>query len=63
MEILQDITINQIINNSLKNSLSYTEYRNLVEGLVAKNSTTGNEKSEDLAEFTKLNDRRMKRWD
>lgn len=63
MEILQDITINQIINNSLKNSLSYTEYRNLVEGLVAENSTTGNEKSEDLAEFTKLNDRRMKRWD
>ena len=63
MEIAQDITIQEIIKKSLKNSLSYTEYRNLVEGLVAENSTTGNEKTEDLAEYTKLNDKRMKRWD
>lgn len=63
MEILQDITINQIINNSIKNSLSYREYRQLVEKLATENSTTGNEKTEDLTEYTKLNDRRMKRWD
>ena len=63
MEILKDINIDQVINQSLKNSLSYSEYRQLVEGLVTENSTTGNEKTEDLAEYTKLNDRRMKRWD
>ena len=63
MEILQDITIQQIINKSLKKSLSYTEYRQLVAGLVVENSTTGNERTEALAEYTKLNDRRMKRWD
>jgi len=63
MEIYQDIKINQIIEKSLKRSISYTEYRKLVEDLVKNNSTTGNEKTEALAEYTKLNDRRMKRWD
>ena len=63
MEIHQDIEINQIIEESLKRSISYTEYRKLVEDLVIQNSTTGNEKTAALAEFTKLNDRRMKRWD
>ncbi len=63
MEIYQDIEINQIIEESLKRSISYTEYRKLVEDLVIQNSTTGNEKTEALAEYTKLNDRRMKRWD
>ena len=63
MEILQDIDINQIIEKSLKSSLSYSEYRQLVEDLSVQNSTTGNVKTEALAEYTKLNDRRMKRWD
>ena len=63
MEITQDIAINKTINQSLKNSLSYIEYRQLVEKLATENSTTGNEKTESLAEYTKLNDRRMKRWD
>jgi len=63
MEILQDIEINQIINESLKKGFSYKEYRKLVEDLSIENSTTGNEKTEALAEYTKLNDRRMKRWD
>lgn len=63
MEVLENITIQEIINQSLKNSLSYSEYRQLVEKLVAENTTTGNEKTEALAEYTKLNDRRMKRWD
>lgn len=63
MEIFQDIDINQTIEESLKKSLSYQEYRQLVEELSLKNSTTGNEKSETLAEYTRLNDKRMKRWD
>ncbi len=63
MEILQDIEINKIIEKSLTSSYSYKEYRKLVEELVVQNSTTGNEKTEVLAEYTRLNDRRMKRWD
>jgi hypothetical protein len=63
MEILQDIEINKIIEKSLTSSYSYKDYRKLVEELVVQNSTTGNEKTEVLAEYTRLNDRRMKRWD
>lgn len=55
--------MDSIIKNSLKNSMSYTVYRNLVEMLVEDKSTTGLEKSTDLVNYTKLNDRRMKRWD
>lgn len=54
---------NPIIKDSIDKAVSYIEYRNLVEQLVSENSTTGNEKTEALIEYTKLNDRRMKRWD
>ena len=55
--------IANIITDSLKNSMSYSEYRNLVTHLVEDNRATGNEKTEALANYTMLNDRRMKRWD
>lgn len=52
-----------IISDSLKRSQSYQDYRDLVKQLVLEESTTGTEKTENLIEYTKLNDRRMKRWD
>ena len=55
--------MNVLINNSLKGSMSYQEYRDLVKQLAEEHSTTGNEKTEVLINYTKLNDRRMKRWD
>lgn len=55
--------MNVLINNSLKNSMSYKEYRDLVKQLTEEGSTSGNEKTEALINYTKLNDRRMKRWD
>lgn len=63
MEVQDKLMINDIIKDSLNNSISYNEYRDLVVNLVAVNSTTGNEKTEALANYTMLNDRRMKRWD
>jgi thiol-disulfide isomerase/thioredoxin len=53
----------KIIVDSLKISYTYQGYRSLVSQLVSEESTTGKEKSESLVEYTKLNDRRMKRWD
>ena len=53
----------QIIEESLKKSISYKDYRDIVKKLVENNSTTGNDKSEALINYTLLNDRRMKRWD
>ncbi|MFB9055438.1 thioredoxin family protein [Mariniflexile ostreae] len=55
--------MNAIIKDSLQKSMSYQAYRELVAGLVEINSTTGIEKTEDLANYTKLNEKRMKRWD
>ena len=55
--------MNTIIKNSINKSISYQAYRDLVKQLVEENSNTGNEKTEALANYTKLNDRRMKRWD
>ena len=55
--------LNAIILESLKKSISYSDYRALVSKLVEQNSTTGNEKTEALVNYTMLNDRRMRRWD
>lgn len=52
-----------IIADSLKRSTTYQEYRALVKQLTEQNSTTGSEKNEALVNYTKLNDKRMKRWD
>ena len=57
------LTINKTISESLNNSMTYAEYRTLVTNLVDQHSTTGNEKTEDLINYTILNDKRMKRWD
>ena len=55
--------MNNLINNSLQQGKSYNEYRSLINKLAKEHSTTGNEKTEALINYTKLNDRRMKRWD
>ena len=55
--------IKDIIGTSLKSSFSYKEYRKLVKDLVKEKSNTGQYKTEELAEYTMLNDRRMNRWD
>ena len=55
--------IYDVISDSLNKGTTYSEYRTLVSELVEDNSTTGNEKTEALVNYTMLNDRRMKRWD
>jgi hypothetical protein len=53
----------EIIENSLKNTISYLDYRALVSNLLAEGKSTGPEQSEDLTNYSLLNDRRMKRLD
>ena len=50
-----------IIKDSLKNSYSYSEYRNQVSTLLRQGKVTGNEQSEALANYTALNEARMNR--
>lgn len=52
-----------IIENSLKNSCSYLEYRKKVSDLLAEGKSSGNEQSEDLLHYSQLNEVRMNRLD
>lgn len=49
------------ITNALSNSYSYTEYRKLVSDLLAEGKATGEEQSEDLTNYSLLNETRMNR--
>ncbi len=63
---MSDVTtthLKDIIENSLNQSMSYKAYRELVKQLSESNSTTGEDKTEALANYTQLNNKRMKRWD
>ncbi len=63
METTVTATID-ILNKSLTNSLSYNEYRKKVSDLILENKSTGNDPdNEALLNYSKLNDRRMRRLD
>ena len=49
------------IEKSLKNTISYKEYTDLVSSLLAEGKATGPNQSEDLTHYSLLNDKRMKR--
>ena len=63
METTQLTDIKSLLKSALTNSLNYEEYKNLMQKLTDNSSTSGNEKKESLIEYTKLNNRRIKRWD
>ena len=52
-----------ILKKSLENSISYQEYKDVVKKLLAENKSTGPNQSEDLTNYSLLNQRRMKRLD
>ncbi|QHI37150.1 hypothetical protein IMCC3317_25280 [Kordia antarctica] len=60
---ITDTTLKNIIDESLTKAISYQEYRTLVQNLVADGKSTGEEQTEDLSNYSMLNDRRMKRLD
>jgi len=63
MNTLDQTPVLSTITESLKKSYTYPEYRTLVSDLVATNGATGPDQSEAMANYTMLNDKRMKRWD
>lgn len=58
---------NKIMKNSIKNSLkktyTYQEYKKLIKNLLVEGKSTGPNQSENLTNYSMLNDRRMKRLD
>ncbi len=55
--------VQDIIQEALQNSYSYQEYRDLVKKLLLENKSTGEDSSEEVYNFTVLNDKRMNRLD
>jgi len=52
-----------LIKNGLKKAIPYTTYRTLIKGLVVEGKSTGNVQSNELSNYSKLNDKRMDRLD
>lgn len=53
----------KIIENSLKKTMSYLDYRALVRNLLAEGKSSGSEQSVDLTNYSLLNNQRMRRLD
>ncbi|CAL2077358.1 thioredoxin family protein [Tenacibaculum sp. 190524A02b] len=53
----------EIIVESLKKAITYEEYRSLVNSLILEGKSTGDNQSEELLNYSVLNDKRMKRLD
>jgi len=54
--------MNKVISQEhIEKALSYEEYVQLTEELLSRNKTTGDNHSPAMVEYTRLNDRRMKR--
>jgi hypothetical protein len=55
--------MDKVIKQSLVNSYTYLEYRKLVSDLSEKGKSTGPLQTEELVQYTQLNNSRMRRWD
>lgn len=51
----------ELIKESLKTSLSYLEYRNLISSLLVEGKSTGHVQNEDMRHYSELNVTRMNR--
>jgi len=56
-------TVDVITDEVIENAYSYQEYRKLIDNLLAKNKTTGDNHSEAMIHYTKMNMHRMNRLD
>ena len=53
----------KIVEGALARSMSYEEYRAMIDALLAEGKTTGADQSEELLHYANLNVTRMKRLD
>lgn len=58
-----DKKLKNIVSESIEKSYSYQEYRSLIKELLSQNKSTGANQSEEIYNFSALNDRRMDRLD
>ena len=61
--MLSNSEVKDVIQNALKNSMSYHEYITLVSDLIKEGKSTGHTQNDDMLNYSKLSESRMKRWD
>lgn len=55
---------NKVITPELiQNAMSYAQYRELLDALMAEEKTTGLDQSESKLNYARLNDKRMRKWE
>ncbi|MBK6263448.1 thioredoxin family protein [Marivirga sp. S37H4] len=56
--------VKKVVTQDLMNgALDYAAYRNMIKLLLQERKTTGNNHSDEMVAYTKMNDQRMNRWD
>lgn len=60
---MSSITTAVITPELIQESITYSQYRDLINNLLAQEKTTGNNHSEAMIDYTRMNVRRMDRWD
>jgi len=63
MERTAQKTKHKLVKDGLNSSMGYEEYRGMVTNLALEGKSTGSIKSEEMSNYTRLNDQRMKRLD
>lgn len=53
----------ELVREGLRSSMCYVEYRLMMSNLALEGKSTGSIESQELSDFTSLNDQRMKRLD
>ena len=63
MQHQSTLEVQELVAESLKSAIPYSEYRLLVNEHAQSFTSTGHTQTEALSRYTRLNDRRMRRWD
>ncbi|WP_299459472.1 thioredoxin family protein [uncultured Microscilla sp.] len=57
------LKVSEVTQQHLNQSQTYAEYRTMIDQLLSEGKTTGDNHSEDMLHYTKMNVQRMKRLD
>ncbi|MCC5914569.1 MAG: thioredoxin family protein [Balneolaceae bacterium] len=63
MSIQNQTIVKEITPNVIRNAMDYARYRSITDALLEENKTTGDNHSEAMIAYTKMNVHRMKRLD
>jgi hypothetical protein len=63
MEIMEQLSTNQLVSTALSQAMSYEDYRTFIDEHTINGTSSGPVQTEALTNYTMLNQRRMKRLD